>query len=191
MEEEEARADEEHAKPLEPGLEREWNWPWARDDKRSAASDPRLSFMGKLRSFFGLETAKEAEQIAFLEAKKVGYTFPHYSEDDRECFLAVRPGFLEQCRNEAHGSIGEALRSETGECETSAECECNRFDLEPEKESEVPEGTNLAADGPLVDKYKRVGMPCGDNIAQFLVSTVPHISTGRFLDPSRYSWPAC
>ena len=120
--------------------------------------------MGKMRSYFGLETQKEAEQIAFLEAKKVGYTFPHYSESDRECFLAVKPGYLEQCRNAAHGSIGDVRKGESGECETSADCMCDRFD------------------------DKEVSMPCTDEVVKFLTVTDKDAAVGNFLDPKRYSW---
>ena len=155
-------------------LER-WDWPWAKDDATTAKTDPRVSFMGKMRSYFGLETQKEAEQIAFLEAKKVGYTFPHYSESDRECFLAVKPGYLEQCRNAAHGSIGDVRKGESGECETSADCVCDRF--------------NVPGIGGGTDKrYKEVGMPCTDEVVQFLTVMDRDAAVGNFLDPKRYSW---
>ena len=158
-------------------LER-WDWPWAKDDGATAKTDPRVSFMGRMRSWFGLETQKEAEEIAFLEAKKVGYAFPHYSESTRECYLGVKPGFLEQCRSQPmRPEVDEQGDTVEGECKTAIDCTCDRFDLR---------GT-ATADGDDVDSDP-FQMPCEEKMTEFFSELVPHASVGRFIDPNRYKW---
>jgi len=127
--------------------------------------------MGRMRSWFGLETQKEAEEIAFLEAKKVGYGFPYYSEATRECYLGVKPGFLEQCRAQPMRPTEDEQGDEVeGECKSAVDCTCDRFDLEGKEGS-----------GPFP-------MPCEEEMTKFFSDLVPHSSVGRFIDPNRYKW---
>jgi len=158
-------------------LER-WDWPWAKDDAASAKTDPRVSFMGRMRSWFGLETQKEAEEIAFIEAKKVGYAFPHYSESTRECYLGVKPGFLEQCRSQPmRPEVDDQGDTVEGECKSAIDCTCDRFDLK---------GVSTKTGG-AVDS-RPFQMPCEEQMTEFFADLVPHASVGRFIDPNRYKW---
>ena len=84
-----------------------------------------MSFLDRIKSYFGMESQQTAEEIAYLEAKKQGYSFPHWSSVDGQCLVGVKPGFLQQCRALWDG----AVFNKGGECTEAADCACDAFDL--------------------------------------------------------------
>ena len=70
--------------------------PWAKDDASRPRPTRACRSRGRCDPTSGWRSRRR-QKIAFLEAKKVG-TRPHYAESDRECFLAVKPGYARAVR---------------------------------------------------------------------------------------------
>ena len=81
------------------------------------------------RQFFLSEKQKSIQELTFLEGQKIGYKFPYYQSKEGSCYLAVKPGFSEQCRTlEGPEQRKESGLSAEAECTDGSECQCDAFD---------------------------------------------------------------
>ena len=137
--------------------------------------DPKLSFMQKAKAFFGFRSQQTAEQIAYLEAKKAGYAFPHWDKqggNDGQCLVAVKPGFLQQCVPYAKERV---YGSKIGECSEAADCDCDRFDYESSEEGK---------DG---EKFRNK-MPCEDIPMEETLKRLGDLNILEYIDQAKYKW---
>ena len=137
--------------------------------------DPKLSFMQKAKAFFGFRSQQTAEQIAYLEAKKAGYAFPHWDKqggNDGQCLVAVKPGFLQQCVPYAKERV---YGSKIGECSEAADCDCDRFDYESSEEDK---------DG---EKFRNK-MPCEDIPMEETLKRLGDLNILEYIDQAKYKW---